>query len=625
MALLPKSVAKISPGSLLKAGRAAFKIEDYSGSERHFLAALEAGAAPGECHLHLARIYNRNQDWPRALEQWSWLHEEDSAQIEPQLQVARAQLRLGRFGEAAEGFNAILARAPDNADVRKNLAAALVGAGRATFKTDDCAASEQHFLAALEAGAPAGECRRYLARIYNRIQDWPRALGQWGWLRSEDPGQLEPRLQVARMDLHLGRYGEAAMGFRSVLDIEPEHAEARQSLNEVEALDRGKILVPKNPKPESAAPAPTEGVSAAGIDSYARSEAGVLAAIRAGADETVCRLLLARIYNLKQDWRAALEQWSWLHNRYPGHLEPDLQLARGQFKLGMYAEAKTAFEAFLRLIPDHQEAQETLREINVILDQQTPEADIEKSRDWLSRVPEHLRWSLSADLLDAEIGALEATVDLAARQATALGALVDAYACTKGEISTQRELYGVQASAGIDEVKSQLKGASRALRELGHRTERMLTTFRKLADQPLPATSAAVAKPPMASWRTAVARLAVDTYRAHGLAAALRWLFRIGRVEERPAMLADFASVIRAIDHDAATHAYWLAYGAAPSPGAAERMAKLILHGGDQHDSGIPLEAALPGENGQRLGARTRPTTDFPELEKGVDGAAGTG
>lgn len=248
--------------SQLAAGRAAFASGDDPEAERHFVAALQSGADEGVCRLHLARIYNRNGRWEKALEQWSWLRDRDRDRMEPHLQVGRAQLRLGRYLEASNAFNDVLALAPDHAEAQQKLteleavksralsstagrqsapkastlANSLFENGRAAFNDQDFGAAERYFSEAITAGADEAASRLYLARIFNSERQWNRALAEWKWLRDRSPMSLEPRLQVARAQFRLDLYADAAAGFRSVLELAPEHAEARQTLERLERI-----------------------------------------------------------------------------------------------------------------------------------------------------------------------------------------------------------------------------------------------------------------------------------------------------------------------------------------------------------------------------------------------------
>jgi tetratricopeptide (TPR) repeat protein len=230
-----------SATALLDEGRAAFRAEDHVKSEGSFLAALRAGADEAVCRLHLARIYNLRKDWGKALEQWIWLRDQDPGKIEPQLQVTRAQFRLGRYREAIAGSQMVLGLAPDHAEARQKLlesATALLDEGRAAFKAADYTRSRERFLEALRAGADEAVCRLHLARIYNLEEEWPNALEEWKWLRDQTPSKIEPHLQVARAQFRLGRYAEAVAGFEAVLALAPDHTEAQLRLQQTEAIVR---------------------------------------------------------------------------------------------------------------------------------------------------------------------------------------------------------------------------------------------------------------------------------------------------------------------------------------------------------------------------------------------------
>ena len=62
------------------------------------------------------------KNWSSALEQWVWLRDRDETQLEPQLQVARALMRLGQHSDAVVEFRRLLQNAPDHAEARHHLA-----------------------------------------------------------------------------------------------------------------------------------------------------------------------------------------------------------------------------------------------------------------------------------------------------------------------------------------------------------------------------------------------------------------------------------------------------------------------------------------------------------------------
>lgn len=325
-----------------EAGRSAFQRGDYAGSEQFFLAALEMGDEEASCRRHLARVYNHSRNWARALEQWAWLRERDRTQIEPQLQVARALYRLGRHSESERAFQLLLQLAPDNEEARQMLAQIHLEAGRSAFRVNDLDLSHEAFLKALASGADEPVCRQHLARIYNARQDWPRALGEWQWLRDRNPASIEPRLQVARALSRLGRHAEAIPVFGELLRVSADHPEARQYLVQAQVEAAKATFKAKD---------------------YESSEALILRALKTGGDARVCRQLLARIYNALQDWEKALEQWRWLQTQVPLHLEAQQRVADSLFRLGRLAAAAVEYQRALQIAPDHHGARRRLEQI----------------------------------------------------------------------------------------------------------------------------------------------------------------------------------------------------------------------------------------------------------------------
>ncbi len=115
------NVGSGSAGELVKGGKEAFAQKEYRRAEDCFLRALSAGADQETCHRHLARIYNSDQNWSKALEQWQWLRDAAPDEIEPRLQVARGHFYLGHPAEAADAFRALLRLSPNDEEAGRRL------------------------------------------------------------------------------------------------------------------------------------------------------------------------------------------------------------------------------------------------------------------------------------------------------------------------------------------------------------------------------------------------------------------------------------------------------------------------------------------------------------------------
>lgn len=108
-----EGAARLAP---LKAGIKAFRDGDYDTSREHFLQALDAKVDESACHQHLARIYNHEQDWTRALQHWQWLQSREPRKVEPHLQIGRIYFRDNKYVEARLAFNAVLRLEPGHVE-----------------------------------------------------------------------------------------------------------------------------------------------------------------------------------------------------------------------------------------------------------------------------------------------------------------------------------------------------------------------------------------------------------------------------------------------------------------------------------------------------------------------------
>lgn len=687
--------AIVDPAAALDEGRRAFAAGDYARSEEILVAALAAGANERDCRLPLARIANLLQQWPKALEHWQWLRNRQPQALEPQLQVARALFRLQRFEEAAAEFRRVVEIEPGHAEAIKRLAyiddlskprlappredppsetphpaassqilapesAPVVDAasplpasqpapsgqsgahtlleeGKAAFKAQRFALGRKLFTDALEAGADEGVCRLYLARICNFDSEWSVALLHWQWLGARAPEAVEPRLQVGRALFRLERRDEARVAFEAVLALQPDHPEALRRLKELQdppdipepgtapdgnaasaeearGTPSGGIGRPSpaaHPdaflptEPAGAAPAvPVSGAMMADAreafrrQDYAHAEALFLRALAEGADESVCRLHLARIHNHGACWAQALEQWQWLQGRNPRQLEPKLQVGRALHRLGRLSEAAAAFQSVLDLEADHAEARQRLQQIREVLEEER--ADAQDRSSWLSLPAEALRWRLAGDALGGGVGSLETMIGRALAGAEALARAIEAVSEAGGPHSSHRQLYGVQASGRVAELTALLKEANDRVRDLSRRTEKLFLRMERSSGHAAAPLRMAGHAPPRALMRRKTEELIAAVRAEQGVDAALAAMYREAPVEERSGLLSSLGTDLHGSDPASAVRTFWLAYGADPTPSAARRAAVRMFQAGDL-SSASALFDVLPEQNARDL------------------------
>lgn len=503
--------------------------------------------------------------------------------------------------------------------------ARLINEARAAFKAQDFDGSERLFLDALESGADGQTCRLHLARIYNSRSEWAKALAQWRWLHEREPGELELQLQVARALFRLKRYPQAAVEFKAVLQLSPHHAEAQRRLRAMNALPADPLPLrpssidaqqpaselsstPSNPEaqpPAAIAEAgESEGLSlvdeakaAFNENKLDYSKALFIRAIEQGADEAVCRLHLARICNLQEEWEQALEHWKWLRDHDKGKLEPYLQIGRAELNRGSYAEAAEAFERVLALAPDHAEAQDRLQQAHTFR-KQSEEQDLAEGGSWLSLVPEGLRWQLAKDALHIGNASTKAAIDMAVETLESLDRLIQAFGEMQGDMIRHRQLYALQAAGQVEQARRELRKVRAVARAIDRRTTKAIQISER-DEASKPGVDRPVPRRP--SWRGAETTAAVEVFRVQGFDGAVLSVLNGCPRDQRATALAGLGEALQDVDRSAAVRAYWLAFGANPSQSNARLLSFKLHQSGDLANSSAMAVAGrrLDGANGQ--------------------------
>jgi glycosyltransferase involved in cell wall biosynthesis/tetratricopeptide (TPR) repeat protein len=453
--------------------------------------------------------------------------------------------------------------------------------GRRQFAAGNYDESESLVLRALNGGADESVCRLYLARICNLGRRWDGSLEHWQWLRNFDPSKLEPQLQVARALFRLDRWEEAAVGFRAVLALDQEHPEARARLAEIE---------------RSAGIADyKEGIQAFREGDYGKGAYHFLRALETKTEEVACHQHLARIYNQEQEWAKAMTHWSWLSQHDATKVEPHLQIGRIHFKYREYKDATLAFNKVLGLEARHEEAQQTIQKIDALQQEETFLRTSFEDDNWLSLVPNALRWPLSEDLLEASASSIDMLIDQAARQAVALSQLVSTYSEANGDLGGHRRLYGEQNTKRLEELVELLQTARKSARAVTRRTDRLMEVVdkfsgRRRSNVPAPRNPLSRTK-----WRETMVALALEVHQEHGTKATVAWVLRQALLDDRQIIFSLLADALREKDQEATLQFLWLSYGEKPTPENAERLASKMFQAGNLSDTGALLRGAPKG------------------------------
>lgn len=489
----------------LAQAREAIESGNHEAAQPLILSALERGANETTCRSLLARLYAARSDWPKALEEWQWLHDKDRDDIQIRLQLGRAFVRVGRRNEARAHYEAILEQDPQDQRAIVRLRELLLAMAKTAFETGNYRRSELDFSQALDLGADESTCREHLAQIYSELRVWPKALEHQRWLIETRPDDLPGRIEYARLCFRAGRFEEAEKAFKQALE--------------------------------------------------------------SGADAVECHTSLARIHERRNDWANAAAAWEAVLACDPVQTEAHLRLARALFTLKRFEQARRAFEEVLRLAPGQPEARDGLSRLQAIVESNTRPASTDQT-SWLGRLEPELRWSVASQVLSVELVAARRAVRSAQTKAAALAKAAVAYGVAVGPAQNHRELFRVQAEPTLAEVEALLHRLAHQLGEFEQKTSRVVEIVAQEAGHVVPPRGEAPAQPLPPALSRALVRHALVVFRRYGLERATEWLVCACEFEQAQDLLMEFASALQEVDRVASARAYSVAYAIAPTEAA---------------------------------------------------------
>lgn len=501
---------------------------NHEAAERLILSALQRGIKETISRPLLAKVYEASSDWPKALEQWQWLHDNDRDDTQIRLNLGRVLVRVGRRDDARAHYEAILERDRQEQRAIIRLRDLLVSMAKKAFEIGNYRHSERDFRRALELGADESTCREYLAQIYSELKIWPKALEQQRWLNEARPGDLEGRVQYARLCFRANRLEEAKEAFKQALD--------------------------------------------------------------SGADALDCHTSLARIYEEKKDWVNAAATWKAVLACDPARTEAYLRLAKALFALKRFEDAKEAFEEVLRLAPEQREARDGLVRLQAIVESsiRSPAPD---ETSWLMRLEPELRWSLASQVMSIELTAVRRAIQSARARAAGLAKIAVAYGVAEGPGRSHRELFRVQADPALSEVEALLRKLAHQLGAFEQKTARVVEAVAQEAGYEAPPRAQPTAQVPAPALARALVRDALLTFRRHGLDRAVESLICRAEFEDAQDLLMEFAAALQELDLAAAARVYSMAYAVAPTE-ATGSLALQIASRLEHRKPEMPVAAA---------------------------------
>ncbi|MBL8557046.1 MAG: tetratricopeptide repeat protein [Phenylobacterium sp.] len=150
------------------------------------------------------------------------------------LELGDALGRAGRFGEAAEVFEAGLALAPEALVLE-------VGLGFLRLQTDDRAAARRHFAEVRAAAPERFDAMIGLARTAALDGAFAEAAELYRLVLARQPGDVQSRIGLGRCLLELGDRAAGEAALREAARLAPDAAGA--ALNALAAVPRGRAFL----------------------------------------------------------------------------------------------------------------------------------------------------------------------------------------------------------------------------------------------------------------------------------------------------------------------------------------------------------------------------------------------
>lgn len=281
-----------------------------------------------EVLLILARVNNREQNWKKALEVWTHLHDANPQSLEPSLQIARIHQRNLEWSQALTAAQAVLKLQSDHLEALKICFTCFWKQGVHA----DAAATAIRILEL--GGTTEGSVTIKLASSLFDHGQPALAARLAAAMAKADPAASEASKILSRMlanmaadalAAHLEGYEDAAAeACRDILSVVPDHSRASEIL--------GQIIRPTLLKAREAFKADLFDVA---IEEYTN-------VLRINPEHVESNRALGRLGWKTQDYESAAKHWARLERLTPSDPEPPLQLAR------IYARTGDVEQAYLR-------------------------------------------------------------------------------------------------------------------------------------------------------------------------------------------------------------------------------------------------------------------------------------
>jgi tetratricopeptide (TPR) repeat protein len=212
---------------LLSSGQQALLSGDYTRAEAAFREHLKANPNSAEGLSNLATVLSRREQFSEAVELYHRALRADPALTQVWFNLAVAQIRAGRCGDANRSLEAFLKHHPGELRARELLGLCLVETGAFAAAVAE--------LEKVHAAKPADPGVLFsLSYAHARTGDEQRALAL---LAALDAWPAKARLVEGLVEARRGRFAEAKAKYEEVVRLEPSNSAALAALGRLHLLE----------------------------------------------------------------------------------------------------------------------------------------------------------------------------------------------------------------------------------------------------------------------------------------------------------------------------------------------------------------------------------------------------
>lgn len=176
-----------------------------------------------ELHAHLAEVYAKLKRFKEATQEYLSAARLDDSNPHYLLEAGKIYMRQGRKNDAAELWQSVIVKHPQNAEAHYQL-------GLFYEQQGDLSDAWKHFNATIFSNPENFDYRSHLAQSYYERELYYQAIREWEEILRLRPDDAATQIKLARVYQKINRQDKAKKYYAAVLKIQPNNTEALSAI-----------------------------------------------------------------------------------------------------------------------------------------------------------------------------------------------------------------------------------------------------------------------------------------------------------------------------------------------------------------------------------------------------------